>query len=229
MAVINTRTEGNVLVVELGRPDQGNALNHELQLALAETWRAFEAADDQVVAVIHGSSAVFSIGHDVAELAHGEGAAANPVPVEGALPLGLSKPVIAAVEGPCYGLAFELALSCDLRVASDTARFGFPDRNLQVPYRVASVLLPRITFMGDSLSLVFTGEVFEATRARNARIVNELVVRGEAARTAIELAQALAGRRDRFGAFRKPEIWQLSGLPLPHAMAVAREPDPVVR
>ena len=225
MAVIEKRSEGRVLVVGLARPEAGNALNRETQHALAETWREFEASDEHLVAVVHGAPNVFSIGHDVPELAHAEGDAASPVPVEGSLPLGLSKPVIAAIEGPCYGLGFELALACDLRIAGDQAKLGLPDLNLNVPYRVASVLLPRITFIGESISLVYAGEVIDAERARALRILNEVVSQGEALSTAISAAAAMAERIGSAGAFRKPQIWNLSGVPLPFAMSLAREPE----
>ena len=221
VAEIEKRTAGDVLVIKLSRPEAGNTLNLQTQRALQETWREFESSDQHQIAVVHGTADVFSIGHDVKELTEG----ASPVPLEGSLPLGLSKPVIAAVDGPCYGLGFELALSCDLRVASDNALFGLPDLNLQVPSRVASVMLPRMTFIGSSLSTIFAGEVLDAARARSLRIVNEVVTAGEAESSAVKLAAEMVKRIGGAEAFRKPEIYRLSGVPLPYAMSLASQAE----
>ena len=224
MQFLGTKKEGNVLVVELKRPNQGNALNRQLQKELSEVWQELEDADDLLVGVVHGNGNVFSIGHDREELAQGQGADASPIPEDGMFPLNLRKPVIAAVEGPCYGLGFELALSCDLRVAGQGAMFGFPDQNLFVPYRVASVLLPRMTFAGMSLDLILTGKVLDAEQMRRARLVNQVAPKGQALSVAVESAKAMASRFGSAAAFKKRRVWQLSGVPVPQAMAIVREP-----
>jgi len=220
MALLNRRIDGHLLILELARADSGNALNRALQRELAEAWEAFEDDDELRVAVLQGAPNVFSIGHDVVELA--AAGAALAVADENLFPLRLSKPVIAAIEGPCYGLGFELALACDLRVAGEGARFGFADPHLYVPYRVASVLLPRMTFLGPSLDLIFSGRILGAIEMRETGLVGELAAAGSAASRAAELAQAMmrrfAGDRD----FRKQAIWGLSGVPLPAAMRITR-------
>lgn len=226
MPLVTTTTQGNVLIVELARPDQGNGLSRQLQRELAAVWQEFEDRDDVKVAVLHGSAEVFSIGHDVHELATGKGDEASPVPDPGIFPLGLAKPVIAAIEGPCYGLGFELALACDLRVAGEGATFGIPDRNLAVPYRVASVLLPRMTFLGQSLDLLFSGKVLDAKAMQAQRLVNIVAPKGQSRAAAIEAATAMAQHFGDVGAFRKHDIWGLSGLPLPYAMSIVRETGP---
>ncbi|MCC7079461.1 MAG: enoyl-CoA hydratase/isomerase family protein [Burkholderiales bacterium] len=220
MAHLTIRHDGPVTMIELARADRGNALNRALQTQLAQAWEAFENDDARRVAVLHGAPEVFSIGHDVRELA--DDLSLSPLVDDGFYPLHLSKPVIAAIEGPCYGLGFELALACDLRVAGAGSRFGFPDRNLHVPYRVAAVLLPRMTFLGASLEMIEAGRVSDAADMRACGLVSELAERGAAANRAIALAQEMAKR---FGAgrdFRKQAIWGLSGVPLPAAMRNAR-------
>lgn len=222
MAFLDQRIDGRVLIVELGPADRGNALNRSLQQELAQTWEAFENDDDLHAAVLQGAPNVFSIGHDVAELA--SDARATPVPDEGLFPLHLSKPVIAAIDGPCYGLGFELALACDLRVAGEGARFGFADPHLFVPYRVAAVLLPRMTFLGRSLELIYSGRLLDAAEMRAAGLVSELAAAGAASARAIELAGTMADRFAHPSAFRKQAIYGLSGVPLPAAMRIARSP-----
>jgi len=220
MRFLNRRIDGPVLSIELARADRGNALNRALQQELAQAWEAFENNEDLRIAVLHGASTVFSIGHDVAELA--ADTTVGPVPDATLFPLQLSKPVIAAIDGPCYGLGFELALACDLRVASERARFGFADPHLYVPYRVASVLLPRMTFLGTSLDFIFSGHIFSATEMRQLGLISELASGTGAAARAVELAHAMSRRFATGCDFRKQAIWRLSGMPLPTAMQMAR-------
>lgn len=220
MASLKQTVDGSVLVLELARADRGNALDRALQRELCAAWDAFEDDERLQVAVLRGAGEVFSIGHDVAELAADP--QASPLADDRLFPLRLSKPVIAAVEGPCYGLGFELALACDLRVAGRGASFGFADPNLFVPYRVASVLLPRMTFLGSSLDLVFSGRLLGAEEMRTLGLVGELTDGGAAAQRAVELAHAMAQRFAGGGDFRKQAIWQLSGVPLAAAMQTAR-------
>ncbi|MFH1602934.1 MAG: enoyl-CoA hydratase/isomerase family protein [Pseudomonadota bacterium] len=223
MASLVKRTEGNVLVVELNRADKGNALNRALQQELAQTWQEFEDTDNQLVAVLQGAGKVFSIGHDVRELASDE--SMSPVPDNELFPLQISKPVIAAIEGPCYGLGFELALGCDLRIAGEEAMFGLADPNLFVPYRLATVLLPRMTFLGKSLELIFAGRILDAEQMSEARLVSQVTAKGEAAAIALEAARDMAQRFPSARAFRKRNIWNLSGMSLPAAMSLARKPQ----
>ncbi len=220
MEFLDTRIEGPVLSVGLARADRGNALNRSLQRELALTWASFESDDNLRIAVLHGAATVFSIGHDVAELAADP--AVGPIPDEHLFPLHLSKPVIAAIDGPCYGLGFELALACDLRVASEGAQFGFVDPHLFVPYRVASVLLPRMTFLGASLDLIFSGHRVSAAEMRELGLVSELVAGADTTARAIELAQDMSRRFSGGGDFRKQAILRLSGMALPTAMQMAR-------
>lgn len=222
MTSLVKRTEGNVLVVELARAGKGNALNRELQQQLAQTWQAFEDADNLRVAVLRGAANVFSIGHDVQELA-GD-ASISPVPDDAMFPLQISKPVIAAMEGPCYGLGLELALSCDLRIAGEGAMFGLVDPNLFVPYRLATVLLPRMTFMGKSLELILSGRILGAADMHDARLLSHVTDKGGAAAAAIDTARGMAQRFPNAQAFRKRTVWNLSGMPLPAAMSLARMP-----
>ena len=226
MPLLKTTSEGSVLIVEMLRPEQGNALNRQLQRELSATWQEFEDRDELKVAVLHGSAQVFSVGHDVEELAKGQGEEASPIPDAGIFPMGLAKPVIAAVEGPCYGLGFELALACDLRIAAEDATFGFPDLHLAVPYRVASVLLPRMTFSGQSADLLFSGKVLDAQQMQARRLVNMVAPKAQALSLAITTATTMGRHFVDADAFRKRNIWGLSGLSLPHAMTVVRETGP---
>ena len=151
----------------------------------------------------------------------------NPAPDEmlgwrlDALPLSTGKPVIAAIEGECLGFCFELALACDLRVAGEGATFGLSTQD--VAYRVASVLLPRHTFVGLSLELLLSGRVLSSGPALGARLVSRVVPDGEALQATIGIAEAMVARFPDSRDFRKQRILRLSGLPLVTAMGLARE------
>ena len=193
-----------------------------MQQELAKSWQEFEDTDSLRVAVLQGAANVFSIGHDVQELA--SDTSISPLPDDELFPLQISKPVIAAIEGPCYGLGFELALSCDLRIAGEGALFGLADPHLFVPYRLATVLLPRMTFLGKSQDMILSGRILSAADMSDARLVSEVTAKGGAAAAAIGAAHGMAKRFSSAQAFRKRNIWSLSGMPLPAAMNLARMP-----
>ena len=220
MSSLNRQVDNGVLTIELARAPCGNALNRATQVELIAAWNAFEDDESLRVAVLCGSADVFSIGHDVAELAADP--SMSPVPDIDLYPLHLSKPVIAAIDGPCYGLGFELALACDLRVAGEAATFGFVDTNLHVPFRVASVLLPRMTLLGTALDLIYSGAHIGAAQMRELGLVSEVAATGHSVSCAVELAHAIARRFGPGRDVRKQGIWALSGVPLPAAMQSAR-------
>jgi enoyl-CoA hydratase/carnithine racemase len=99
-------------------------------------------------------------------------------------------PVIAAVNGPSLGAGFELALACDLRVASATATFGLPEVRVGVPSVIEAALLPGLVGPGRAAELLLTGEPVDAEQARSWGLLND-VVPPEALRSA---AEALAGK-----------------------------------
>ena len=220
--LLSYQQNGQILVVRLERPESGNALNRQLQRELLEAWEYLETDDDLRVAVVQGAGGIFSVGHDVPELLDAADDPSMAEPLDGLFPYTLSKPVIAAVEGECYGLGFELALACDLRIAAEDARFGFPDTDLPVAYRLASVLLPRMTNVGVGLDLLLTGEVMTARKMQQMRLIGQVAPTGEALSQAMETAREMTARFNTIGAFRKRQIWQFSGLPPVTALNLAR-------
>jgi enoyl-CoA hydratase len=104
-----------------------------------------------------------------------------------------SKPTIAAVEGWCVAGGFELALWCDLRIASGGSRFGCLERRWGVPLIDGGTQrLPRVVGLGRALDLILTGRVVDAVEAGTMGLVTEVVADGTAVRRALELAEMLA-------------------------------------
>lgn len=124
---IKTRAANGVFTIVLDRPEKMNAITPEMHVALAEAFDAFAADDAAHICVITGAGPrAFCAGSDLASFD-----ANKPYPASGyagiAQRFDLAKPVIAMVNGLCLGGGFELALSCDMIVAADTARFGLPE------------------------------------------------------------------------------------------------------
>ncbi len=125
---IRTAESAGVLTITIDRPAKLNALTPAMHTALAETFDAFAADDTQQVCIVTGTGRAFCAGSDLAEFSMD---GSSPYPASGYAGLAerfdLTKPVIAAVNGLCLGGGFELALACDLIVASEDAVFGLPE------------------------------------------------------------------------------------------------------
>lgn len=186
---------GRVWSLTIDRPDRRNAVDAATADALLAEAEAFEADPIACVLVLRGSGDTFCAGADLQEISKGN---TNRVALDGAAPLGvsrlrLSKPVIAAIEGYAVAGGLELALWCDLRVASTTARLGVLCRRFGVPLiDGGTVRLPRIVGQGRAMDLVLTGRLVEADEALAMGLVSRVVPAGDAFRSALELGMEIA-------------------------------------
>jgi enoyl-CoA hydratase len=190
MVKVAVEREGPITVVSIDRNAQArNAVDPETAILLREAFLAFDADDTQSVAILTGRSGTFCAGYDLKVAASREGAGLhNP---EGPGPMGptrhlLSKPVIAAVEGYAVAGGLELALWCDLRVASESAKFGVFCR------RWGTVRLPRLIGHSRALDMILTGREVGAREAYDWGLANRLVPEGQALAEAKALAEQLA-------------------------------------
>jgi enoyl-CoA hydratase len=217
MSGVRVEHDGPVTVVTIDRPEVRNAVDGPTAAALAAAFRAFDADPERSVAVLTGADGVFCAGADLHAIAGG-GERMNRLKPDGDAPLGLArlqlgKPVIAAVEGHAVAGGLELALWCDLRVASETAVFGVFCRRWGVPLiDGGTVRLPRIVGQGRALDMILTGRPVAASEAHSWGLADRLVPAGGALAAALKLAGELAAlpqrcmRADRLSAL---EQWSL--------------------
>ena len=193
--VIRTRREGGVVEVTLDRP-KANAIDLATSRLMGEAFKAFRDDPEARVAIVTGAGdRFFSAGWDLKAAAGGD-------PVDGdygvggfggiqELP-GLNKPLIAAVNGIAVGGGFEVALSCDLILASSAAQFGLPEINAGTIADAASIKLPRRMPYHVAMELLLTGRFMDAGEAQRWGIVNEVLEPDALLDRAWELARLLA-------------------------------------
>ena len=187
--------EGPVTVVTINRPERRNAVDGPTATALASAFRAFDADDEAAVAVLTGAGGAFCAGADLKAIAAGAPLRVAP---DGDGPMGptrlrLSKPVLAAIEGPAVAGGLELAVWCDLRVAAEGAVLGVLSRRVGVPLiDLGTIRLPRLVGHGRAMGLVLTGRAVGAAEALAMGLVDWVVPEGSARQAAVALAGELA-------------------------------------
>ena len=193
--VVRSRREGAVLEVTLDRP-KANAIDLATSRIMGTTFKAFRDDPDLRVAIVTGGGdRFFSAGWDLKAAAEGDA-------VDGDYGVGgfggmqelpdLNKPLIAAVNGMAVGGGFELALSCDLILASNTARFALPEIHAGTIADAATIKLPRRMPYHVAMELLLTGRWMDAEEAQRWGIVNEVLEPDNLLDRAWELARTLA-------------------------------------
>ncbi|HKF76848.1 MAG TPA: crotonase/enoyl-CoA hydratase family protein [Candidatus Dormibacteraeota bacterium] len=216
--MVSYSVHGPVAVVMIERPEVRNAVDQPTRQALADAFRRFDDEPSHRVAVLTGAGGAFCAGADLKARAAGQ---RKPYDENGDGPMGptrmrLSKPVIAAIEGPAVAGGLELALWCDLRVAARDATLGVYCRRFGVPLiDLGTLRLPRLIGHSRAMDLILTGRGVSGEEAERIGLVNRLVEPGEALAAAIRLAEELARlpqtcmRNDRISAIEQWELgWQ---------------------
>ncbi len=197
MPKVAVEREGSTTIVSIDRfAEARNAVDPETAGLLRQAFLAFDKDESQSVAILTGRDGVFCAGYDL-KVAASRSVAGIHDP-EGPGPMGptrhlLTKPVIAAVEGYAVAGGLELALWCDMRVASESARFGVFCRRWGVPLiDGGTVRLPRLIGHSRALDMILTGREVEAREAFDWGLANRLVPDGQALTEAKALAEAIA-------------------------------------
>ena len=190
--------EGRVAILTVNRPDKLNALNDQVRIDLLAALDAIEHDAGIGVVVITGSGEKsFIAGADISEFA-----GRSPFDQREAMRsprifdvmAGFPKPVIAMINGFCLGGGCELAMSCDIRIASEKARFGQPEIKLGlIPGGGGTQRLPRLVGTGHALRLILTGDMIDAAEAKAIGLVELVVPHEELRAKTLELAQKIAG------------------------------------
>ncbi|SDO35084.1 enoyl-CoA hydratase/isomerase family protein [Desulforhopalus singaporensis] len=185
--------EDNIAVVTFNRPEAMNALNNQTRAEFGEAVREVEADDDIRVLILTGSGKAFVAGSDIKEFHATTPYAAHNIVRLGSIVEKLAKPVIAAVNGFCLGGGCEIAMGCDLIIASEKAKFGQPEINLGIiPGGGGTQRLQRLVGMCRAKELIFTGDIIRAEEAERIGLVNRVVAMDELMPTAREVAAKIA-------------------------------------
>lgn len=184
--------EDGILTVTMNRPEARNAMTKALAEAMAAAWDRLDADPDLACAILTGAGGTFCSGMDLKGFLKGELPVAGERGFGGLTAWTPKKPVIAAVEGHALAGGFELAMGCDLIVASANARFGLPEAKRGLVAGGGGVVrLPRLVGRMAAMELALTGEPIGAARAYELGLVNR-VVEGSAVEGARALAAAIA-------------------------------------
>jgi len=221
MAAAPVRYErtGAAALVTINRPERRNAVDAATAEGLRAALRGFEADDGARVMVLAGAGGVaFCAGADLKamdlDIEHPDG----PMGFTRVTP---SKPAIAAISGWCLAGGLEIALWCDLRIATEDATFGLFERRWGVPLIDGGTQrLPRVVGMGRALELTLTGRPVGAAEALRIGLVNEVVPPGRHTERALELAERLAGYPQETMLSDRRATLEGAGVPLADGLAL---------
>ena len=196
-SLVEVTRDANVAICRLNRPEARNSLSPELMDALASVLEALDTEEEVRCIVIAGSDEVFAAGADITVLAAREfhEAMFHPAAAFWRRVANVRTPLIAAVSGWALGGGCELALACDMIVASESATFGQPEITLGIiPGGGGTQRLARAIGKQGAMELVLTGRRFDAKEAEAMGIVNQVVAKGKWLEAALELAHTVARR-----------------------------------
>jgi enoyl-CoA hydratase len=213
---------GAAAVLTIDRPERRNAVDDATAKLFRQGLEDFEADEEARVLVLTGAGGkAFCAGADLKAMNLDVTHPAGPM---GPTRLTPSKPAIAAVDGWCLAGGVELALWCDMRIATPQSTFGLFERRWGVPLLDGGTQrLPRVVGMGRALELILTGRPVEAEEAHRIGLVNEVVEPGKHLERALELAEKIAAfPQETMLADRRGAI-EGFGLPLEQGLALERE------
>ncbi len=190
---------GRVAIITINRPDKRNALTIKTREEGAALLGELRRDDSVGVVVFTGAGdKAFVAGADIAEFAGRTAMTQREVMVGRSLFTAIDtfpKPVIAMINGYCLGGGCELALACDIRIASETASFGQPEINLGIiPGGGGTQRLTRLVGEGKAMEMILTGEIIDAQTAFAIGLVNHVVPADQLRTTTMEVANRIADK-----------------------------------
>ncbi|MFC1990337.1 enoyl-CoA hydratase/isomerase family protein [Chloroflexota bacterium] len=197
----------NIATITLNRPNKLNAYNPPMRDELAHAINLVDQDDEIRVVIITGTGRAFSSGADIKEGFHGyvekrekEAGVGEDVTVGFATPgqiygawMNLRKPIIASLNGLAMGVGLSLALLCDIRIASETARFQYAFTRMGAASGMSTTyILSRLMGIGKACEFVFTSKWIDAKEAKEIGLVNQVVPAEELAKATYEMASSIA-------------------------------------
>lgn len=221
--MLMTKQDGPVVTVAINRPDVLNLLTHELILRLTEEIRRWSAEETVRVMILTGSGdKAFVGGVDVkAMMDLDEDGAERFITDLHRCFLAIrqsEKLVIASINGFALGGGLELVASCDLRIASDRARFGMPEVRVGIPSVIEAAILPRLIGLGRAAETVYLGEMIDARDALRIGLVNKVVPHEELKEATRKMAEKALQCGPAALVLQKKLIAQWMDLSLSHAV-----------
>jgi enoyl-CoA hydratase len=213
---------GAAAVVTIDRPERRNAIDGPTAGELRRAFERFCASDEaRVLVVTGGGEAAFCAGADLKAIDSFAPRMGDPGGPLGFTHLTSPKPTIAAISGWCVAGGLEVALWCDLRIATETAQLGCLERRWGVPLIDGGTQrLPRIVGEGRALDLILTGRTVDAQEALAIGLVTEVVPAGRHLKRALELAERLAGFPQETLLSDRRALLAGSGRPLEEGLAI---------
>lgn len=191
---------GNIAVLSINRPDVLNAIDKEVLKELNFAIELISENDDIKVAVVTGEGKSFSAGADISQMINYSSEQGRSFIKKGQDVFRkievLEKPMIAAVNGFALGGGCELAMSCDIRIAEEGAKFGHPEVNLGIiPGFGGTQRLVRLAGRGKAKELIYTGEIIDANEAERIGLVERVVPKGKLIEEAMDLASKISSKK----------------------------------
>ena len=199
--VLLVEKRGKVCTLTLNRVEKRNALSPLLLAELTAVLKRLTEEDEVRCIVIRGAGEkAFSAGFDISDLPIRSGAEeADPVRAESPLDQGMQAvtdfpyPVIAMVNGAAYGAGCELAMTCDIRIASDDARFSVPPAKLGIVYRWRGILkCVDMVGLSSAKEMFFTGRAYDASQAREMGLIHYVLARDRLTAFTYEMAREIS-------------------------------------
>ena len=196
MAFVNLEKQNHVGILTINRPEALNALNSQVLTDLDAAIDQVESDSEIYVVILTGAGRSFVAGADIGEMVNFSAIDGKKFGVRGGnvfLKLeNLSKPVIAAINGFALGGGCELAMACDIRLASEKAKFGQPEVGLGItPGFGGTQRLPRIVGLSKAMELILTAKVIGAAEAKTIGLVSEVYPPEELMDKAMEMAETI--------------------------------------
>ncbi len=228
MSDVLVEVEGRIGIVTVNRPKQLNSLSSKVRRDLAQAFENFDKNDNIDVCILAGAkSKAFIAGADIKEFSkmdlNNREEMENDWRITNVLS-NMAKPVIAMIDGFCLGGGLELAMSCDIRLASNTAKLGQPEINIGIiPGAGGTQRLTNLIGEGRAMEMILTGNMIDATKAKEYGLVNDICKSEELRDKTLELAHTIS-EKSRFAVIKaKKSVKAASRMSLEEGLKYEQE------